>query len=88
MNGYLPQTHVSVTVSSGSAVLDLPDDSGAKEGYPNSWSLKEVERAHIQQLVDYHDGNKSAASRDLGVARKTLERKFKEWEMAESNYAE
>lgn len=88
VNGYLPQTHVSVTVSSGSAVLDLPDDSGAKEGYPNSWSLKEVERAHIQQLVDYHDGNKSAASRDLGVARKTLERKFKEWEMAESNYAE
>ncbi len=52
----------------------------SSKGYPNEWSLKEVERAHIQQLVDFHAGNKSAAARDLGVARKTLERKYKDWE--------
>jgi DNA-binding NtrC family response regulator len=49
-------------------------------GYPNSWSLKDVEKSHIQQVVEAHSGNKSAASRDLGVARKTLERKYKEWD--------
>ncbi|POF54250.1 helix-turn-helix domain-containing protein, partial [Vibrio vulnificus] len=47
-----------------------------------------VEKAHIQQVVNYYDGNKSAASRDLGVARKTLERKYKEWETEETDYAE
>ncbi len=49
-------------------------------GYPNAWTLRDVERAHIEQLVEFHEGNKSAAARDLGVARKTLERKYKEWE--------
>ncbi|GAM63494.1 sigma-54 dependent response regulator [Vibrio ishigakensis] len=50
-----------------------------EEGYPLEWSLKEVEKAHILSVVEKHQGNKSAAARDLGVARKTLERKFKEW---------
>lgn len=47
--------------------------------YPSDWTLKEVEKAHIMQVVDSNEGNKSAAARQLGVARKTLERKFKEW---------
>ncbi|WP_422640816.1 sigma 54-interacting transcriptional regulator [Vibrio aestuarianus] len=54
------------------------------QGYPCDWTLKEVEKAHIQQLVQRYEGNKSAAARDLGVARKTLERKFKEWESEEN----
>ncbi len=58
------------------------------EGYPNDWTLKEVEKAHIQQVVSLHDGNKSAAARDLGVARKTLERKYKEWDAEEAEYAD
>ena len=51
----------------------------SEEGYPLAWPLAEVEKAHILQVVASHDGNKSAASRVLGVARKTLDRKFKEW---------
>ncbi|GHA41449.1 sigma-54-dependent transcriptional regulator [Photobacterium aphoticum] len=47
--------------------------------YPSDWTLKDVEKAHIMQVVDTHEGNKSAAARQLGVARKTLERKYKEW---------
>ncbi|CAH0525954.1 Regulatory protein AtoC [Vibrio hippocampi] len=54
-------------------------DSASCFGYPSHWSLKKVEKSHIQQVVEHHDGNKSAASRDLGVARKTLERKYKDW---------
>lgn len=48
-------------------------------GYPLDWPLKEVEKQHVTQVVEAHDGNKSAAARDLGVSRKTLDRKYKEW---------
>ncbi|MCG9722196.1 MULTISPECIES: sigma-54 dependent transcriptional regulator [unclassified Shewanella] len=48
-------------------------------GYPLDWSLKEVEKHHVTSVVDLHQGNKSAAARDLGVSRKTLDRKYKEW---------
>lgn len=87
INGTSTQNNISVTISTGSEMLNLPQDSDQQSGYPNDWSLKEVERAHILQLVDFHDGNKSAAARDLGVARKTLERKFKDWDTGDSSYA-
>ncbi|GIU14484.1 MULTISPECIES: sigma-54 dependent transcriptional regulator [unclassified Shewanella] len=48
-------------------------------GYPLQWALKDVERDHVTRVVDMHGGNKSAAARDLGVSRKTLDRKYKEW---------
>ena len=48
-------------------------------GYPLNWPLKEVEKQHVTKVVDNHNGNKSAAARDLGVSRKTLDRKFKDW---------
>ncbi|MEI8634029.1 helix-turn-helix domain-containing protein [Vibrio sp. PP-XX7] len=51
------------------------------QGYPNDWSLKEIEMTHIQQVVHFYDGNKSAAARQLGISRKTLDRKFKEWQV-------
>ncbi|WP_028025023.1 sigma-54-dependent transcriptional regulator [Enterovibrio calviensis] len=54
-------------------------DERHEDGYPLGWPLKDVERAHIEKVVGAHEGNKSAAARQLGVARKTLERKFKEW---------
>lgn len=83
------QTHVSMTVSSSAQLIDVADlTRESAKGYPNSWTLKKVEKSHIQQLVDFYDGNKSAASRELGVARKTLERKYKEWDAEGSDYAE
>ena len=54
-------------------------DDEEKYCYPTAWTLKDVEKAHIMQVVGSHEGNKSAAARQLGVARKTLERKYKEW---------
>ncbi|QTG88438.1 sigma-54-dependent Fis family transcriptional regulator [Vibrio furnissii] len=72
-NSAKPASH---TALSDSAIVVQPGETG----YPNHWTLKEVEKAHIMQLVDFYEGNKSAAARDLGVARKTLERKFKEWD--------
>ena len=72
-NSAKPSNH---TALSDSAIVVQTGETG----YPNHWTLKEVEKAHIMQLVDFYEGNKSAAARDLGVARKTLERKFKEWD--------
>jgi DNA-binding NtrC family response regulator len=42
-------------------------------------SLEAVERRHILSVLDTCEGNKSAAARELGVSRKTLERKLKAW---------
>lgn len=41
--------------------------------------LAEVERLHILAALAANGGNKSEAARQLGVARKTLERKWAEW---------
>ncbi|USE02036.1 sigma-54-dependent Fis family transcriptional regulator [Vibrio sp. SCSIO 43133] len=74
--------NTSITMSVND-LTTMPANSMIQDGqfgYPNSWSLKDVEKSHIQQVVEAHSGNKSAASRDLGVARKTLERKYKEWD--------
>ncbi|MDR9826218.1 sigma-54 dependent transcriptional regulator [Vibrio sp. FNV 38] len=89
MLGAEPPSSMSfLAVENNKMMNELMGDSDAPSiseveatlGYPNDWALKSVERAHIEQLVAFHEGNKSAAARDLGVARKTLERKYKEWD--------
>lgn len=87
VNGEHLKPSITMTVSSGAELIEI-NDGVTSGGYPNTWALKEVERAHIEQLVDFHDGNKSAAARDLGVARKTLERKYKEWDSEGTSYAD
>lgn len=78
---------VVVAVSSTNYLPDIePQHKRSHErGYPNEWNLKEVEKAHILKVISHHDGNKSSAARELGISRKTLERKFKEWEEGERN---
>lgn len=80
MKGGAVNTSITMSVNDLTIMPSTTTPIEAEFGYPNSWSLKDVEKSHIQQVVDYHSGNKSAASRDLGVARKTLERKYKEWD--------
>ena len=48
-------------------------------GHTAELELCEVEKNHILKVLNCADGNKSAASRLLGIARKTLERKLKAW---------
>ncbi|WP_394129200.1 sigma-54-dependent transcriptional regulator [Shewanella maritima] len=59
--------------------VDVAEPEPESMGYPLEWPLKSVEKHHVMQVVDAHGGNKSAAARDLGVSRKTLDRKYKEW---------
>jgi len=51
----------------------------AADGYPLSWTVDDVERAHIESVLASVNNNKSAAARKLGVSRKTLERKQNLW---------
>ncbi len=46
---------------------------------PEDERLASVEKAHILKILAEENGNKSAASRRLGISRKTLERKEKLW---------
>lgn len=50
-------------------------------GYPCTWSLEEVEREHIIKILENANGNKTKASKLLGIARKTLDRKFQLWNL-------
>jgi len=49
--------------------------------------MEAVERAHIEQVLESFNNNKSAAARQLGVSRKTLERKQHIWNDADSQAA-
>lgn len=42
--------------------------------------LADIEKQHILRILDQEKGNKSAAARQLGISRKTLERKLSLWE--------
>ncbi|SMR99152.1 Propionate catabolism operon regulatory protein [Vibrio mangrovi] len=74
--------HASKVVIAVSHHSEIPEfqtiGTSSRRGYPSDWSLRETEKAHIQQVVDFFDGNKSAAARQLGISRKTLDRKYKE----------
>ncbi|MFK4015698.1 sigma-54-dependent transcriptional regulator [Cobetia marina] len=54
-------------------------DSEASHGYPLEWSLDRVEQAHLRAVLEHHANNKSAAARQLGISRKTLDRKLTHW---------
>ncbi len=55
------------------------DVKSAQVGYPLEWTVEAVERAHIESVLESVNNNKSAAARQLGVSRKTLERKQHLW---------
>ncbi len=81
-NGHNPHPNgvvVSVAHTDYLPEIEPHVPSSKVQGYPDDWSLKEVEKAHILKMMESHDGNKSAAARELGISRKTLERKFREW---------
>ncbi|RRJ85415.1 sigma-54-dependent Fis family transcriptional regulator [Aestuariirhabdus litorea] len=48
-------------------------------GYPGDWDLERVIRHHTEQVLQQTRGNKSEAARQLGISRKTLERKLQAW---------
>jgi len=58
--------------------IGLGRDTAEKE----SLLLEAVEKKHILNVLQMKGRNKSAAARELGISRKTLERKIKAWGVA------
>ncbi|MBD3609422.1 MAG: sigma-54-dependent Fis family transcriptional regulator [Gammaproteobacteria bacterium] len=57
-------------------------EQGVSQGYPAGWTMDNVEKAHMQKVLQEVNGNKSEAARRLGVSRKTMERKTAQWQEA------
>jgi DNA-binding NtrC family response regulator len=55
----------------------LPASQTRRTGYPPDMSLADVERAHIEAVLEHTGGNRSEAARLLGVGRNTLLRKLR-----------
>jgi two-component system nitrogen regulation response regulator GlnG len=66
----------------GEQVAVYPDEPGFEVGYPATWSLEEVERAHIERVLADLKGNVSLAARRLGISRTTLWRKMKHHDLS------
>lgn len=58
---------------------EVEENLPATSGFPLHWTAEAVERAHIEAVLASLNNNKSAAARQLGVSRKTLERKQNLW---------
>ncbi|MDH3714382.1 MAG: sigma-54 dependent transcriptional regulator [Gammaproteobacteria bacterium] len=52
----------------------------AAGGYPDTWTLEQVEKQHLLTVFERLRGNKSATARRLGISRKTMERRLRRWE--------
>ncbi len=59
------------------ADLRLPPRVAQAHAEPARASLRDVERAHLQQLLDAHDGHRARVAAALGVTERTLYRKLK-----------
>lgn len=74
----------AVVYSTGPEILpqDFPAhlrDSGAETTKPAKLSLRELEKAHIAEILDYTRGRKSKAAAILGISRKALLEKRKRY---------
>jgi len=59
----------------GAAGVPAPSLEAARLG----WSLAEVEKEHIRRVLDRHQGNATAAAKQLGISRTTLWRKLHQY---------
>ncbi len=52
-------------------------ENAATEDPRATWSLAQLEKEHILRVLDRHEGNATAAARQLGISRTTLWRKLR-----------
>ena len=57
--------------------------SGADVAHHSPRTLADVEKAHIDRTLKAHQYNRTHAARELGIARATLIKKIKEYDLAE-----
>jgi len=69
-----------LNTSPGEAIGSTTQSGSTIECQETSSLLEDIEKKHILKILNIENGNKSAAARRLGIARKTLERKVTAWE--------
>jgi transcriptional regulator with PAS, ATPase and Fis domain len=80
----LPQSrHDGTPAAAGPAAPGpgaAPDAASLRDG----WTIAEVEREHIQRVLERHHGNATAAAKQLGISRTTLWRKLRQYGLRRS----
>jgi DNA-binding NtrC family response regulator len=66
---------------------EITSASGADVAHHLPRTLADVERAHIDRTLKAHQFNRTHAAKELGIARATLIKKIKEYELAERTRA-
>jgi DNA-binding NtrC family response regulator len=62
---------------------EITSASGADVSHHTPRTIAEVEKAHIDRTLKAHHFNRTHAARELGIARATLIKKIREYELAE-----
>ena len=62
---------------------EITSSSGADVAHHLPRTLADVEKAHIDRTLKAHQSNRTHAARELGIARATLIKKIKEYELSE-----
>ena len=77
LRNFVERTAVMGEPPGDEALADAPPGGDAATGhYPGDWTLEQVKQAHIVRVLAENRGNRSAAARQLGVSRRTLERRL------------
>lgn len=80
-NGHAPAKEIEQILVQTAMQLqpEPPPDPGAP--YPVQSSLRDVERIHIERVLEYKKWNQSVAAQALGIDRKTLRNKMREFRL-------
>ena len=62
---------------------EITSASGADVALHSPKTLADVEKAHIDRTLKAHEYNRTHAAKELGIARATLIKKIREYDLAE-----
>ena len=62
---------------------EITSASGADVVHHSPRTLADVEKAHIDRTLKAHQANRTHAARELGIARATLIKKIREYDLSE-----
>lgn len=70
------------TLSLGDIQLgDLPARSDSEFSVPDGWTMEEMEKEILAQVLKRYDGNRTLAADKLGISRRTIQRKIQDYEL-------
>jgi DNA-binding NtrC family response regulator len=79
-NGSAPEEVEQIVLRAGMELqVESPPDPRAP--YPVQASLRDVEKVHIERVLEHKHWNQSAAAQVLGIDRKTLRNKMREFKL-------